>query len=87
MTYSGGAATLLRYPPYSPHRMGPMTKRERFAAFVGYALVTYGPWRLTCDPKTRFGAWCSSNAGNWIYRNWPDCEWAQRGDAELTGNK
>jgi hypothetical protein len=36
--------------------------------WIGYQLVMHGPWRLTCDPYTRFGAWCLSRAGGWAYR-------------------
>jgi hypothetical protein len=32
---------------------------------IAYHLAVYGPWRITCNPRTRFGAWCLRNAGGW----------------------
>ncbi|WP_022723395.1 hypothetical protein [Rhodopseudomonas sp. B29] len=36
--------------------------------WIGYQLLIRGPWRITCDPSTRFGAWCLSHAGGHVYR-------------------
>lgn len=36
--------------------------------WIGYQLMYRGPWRYTCNPKTKFGAWCLSRAGGWAYR-------------------
>lgn len=35
--------------------------------WIGYQLLVHGPWRITCDPDTRFGAWCLRRAGNFAY--------------------
>ncbi len=35
--------------------------------YIGFLLVVYGPWKLTCDPDTAFGRWCLSHAGAWAY--------------------
>jgi hypothetical protein len=56
-----------------------MTMSAKIRVLIGYALFMYGPWRLTCNPHTRFGSWCLSNGGSWAYRK-------EAADAELTGS-
>ena len=41
--------------------------------WLGYVLAVYGPLRLTCNPDTRFGAWCLRHAGAWAYREETNC--------------
>lgn len=36
--------------------------------WIGYQLVIHGPWRWTCNPSTKFGEWCLSRSGDWVYR-------------------
>lgn len=42
---------------------------ERAKDWLGFQLVIYGWFRLTCNPSTRFGQWCLSRAGNHAYRD------------------
>ena len=41
----------------------------RLLDWIGYQLVIYGPWRLTCNADTRIGSWCLDRAGGWVYRD------------------
>jgi len=36
--------------------------------WIGYQLMLRGPWRVTCNPYTRFGAWCLRRAGSYVHR-------------------
>lgn len=39
--------------------------------WLGYQLLMLGPWRVVCNPNTRFGTWCLQRAGAWAYRDKP----------------
>lgn len=36
---------------------------------IAYYILMYGPWRVVCNPDTRFGSWCLAGAGAWAYRD------------------
>jgi hypothetical protein len=48
--------------------MNPVALNTLMRDWIAYQLMLRGPWRLTCNPNTRFGAWCLRNAGGWVYR-------------------
>ena len=35
--------------------------------WIGYQLMMYGPWKVTCNPYSKFGAWCLRRAGRHAY--------------------
>lgn len=35
--------------------------------WLGYQILMYGPWWLTCNANHAFGKWCLQRAANWVY--------------------
>lgn len=38
---------------------------------IGYLLVIYGPWRITCSADNPIGRWCLPRAGAYAYADRP----------------
>lgn len=36
--------------------------------WLGYQLVMYGPWQITCSANNWLGRWCLPRAAGWAYR-------------------
>lgn len=39
------------------------------ADWIGYMLLVYGPWRITCSANNALGRWCLEHAGSYAYRD------------------
>lgn len=37
--------------------------------WIGWILLMHGPERVTCNPYSRFGAWCLRRAGAYVYKD------------------
>jgi len=39
--------------------------------WIGWMLLMHGPFRIVCNPRTRFGSWCLRRAGSYAYKDEP----------------